>query len=204
MPDTSHHNQAEPERDSQRHARHRLAEFPNTCDYCRAAEDAATRAIQGYGLPEPRARLYAQAALAAVPMPDTSQPRLEQLDSDPFEIYGFGRNQGPVHAIELPGDAITAATENITAFLIGCGWTVARAAEVAPQLADNLVAAVMPDIAAQATAAERDRIQRLLRDVAARFRDVALHAGSAMDNEAAVRTARAIDELADLLDGDAQ
>jgi hypothetical protein len=48
-----------------------------------------------------------------------------------------------------------------------------------------------------------DQATQLLRDAAARFRDVALHAGSAMDNEAAVRTARAIDELADLLDGGA-
>jgi hypothetical protein len=58
---------------------------------------------------------------------------------------------------EIPAAAITAVTENITAFLLGCGWAVADAAEVAPQLADNVLAAAAPVIAA----AERDRCIRL-------------------------------------------
>lgn len=50
-------------------------------------------------------------------------------------------------------------------------------------------------------AAERKRIVMFLRDAAARCRDAAIHASSALDNEAGVRTGRAIDELADQMEG---
>ena len=72
---------------------------------------------------------------------------------------------------QIPADAITAVTENITAFLLGCGWAVADAAEVAPQLADNVLAAAAPVIAAQAAAAERERIRQLAIRVEAEYSD---------------------------------
>ena len=72
---------------------------------------------------------------------------------------------------QIPAKAVTAAAKNITGFLLGCGWTVSEAAEAAPQLADNVVAAAAPHIAA----AERERWRFPVRDLLSLLNEVADH-----------------------------